>query len=321
MRAGASQASHGDAAWWPRVRARDPRRSGQAEPRSRSRSRASGTARSDLFAGSGAAGIEALSRGARIAVFVERKARSRSTSSATCELRAYRARARIATIDAPLRLSGLAAPVPGDDAQGPLDAILVDPPYDEPQLVDRSLEAIAAAGPDGILAGSGVVVAKHWKTELPARIRLLRSSRVEHFGETMLTFYRWSEPVEGEEVDEGCALPGLVRPGDQRPSRRPPASARGLRPGGRRGPREPRKSPLLPVETRVVVLETAIRDAGFDAEIATVTTFDGLTVEAARANGARWLVRGLRAISDFEAEASSRPTTGRSPRTSTRSSS
>jgi pantetheine-phosphate adenylyltransferase len=64
----------------------------------------------------------------------------------------------------------------------------------------------------------------------------------------------------------------------------------------------PRKTPLLPVETRVVVLETAIRDAGLDADHATVTTFDGLTVEAARANGARWLVRGLRAISDFESE-------------------
>ena len=64
----------------------------------------------------------------------------------------------------------------------------------------------------------------------------------------------------------------------------------------------PRKTPLLPADTRVVVLETAIRDAGIDADHATVTTFDGLTVEAARANGARWLVRGLRAISDFEAE-------------------
>jgi pantetheine-phosphate adenylyltransferase len=64
----------------------------------------------------------------------------------------------------------------------------------------------------------------------------------------------------------------------------------------------PRKTPLLPVETRVVVLQTAIRDAGLDAEHAAVTTFDGLTVAAARANGARWLVRGLRAISDFESE-------------------
>ena len=64
----------------------------------------------------------------------------------------------------------------------------------------------------------------------------------------------------------------------------------------------PRKSPLLPTETRVVVLETAIRDAGIEAEHAAVATFDGLTVEAAKAHGARWIVRGLRAVSDFEAE-------------------
>jgi pantetheine-phosphate adenylyltransferase len=64
----------------------------------------------------------------------------------------------------------------------------------------------------------------------------------------------------------------------------------------------PRKTPLLPVESRVAVLERAIHDAGMDPEHVTVTTFDGLTVDAARANGARWLVRGLRAISDFESE-------------------
>jgi pantetheine-phosphate adenylyltransferase len=64
----------------------------------------------------------------------------------------------------------------------------------------------------------------------------------------------------------------------------------------------PRKTPLLPIETRVVVLETAIRDAGIAADSAIVTTFDGLTVDAARAHQARWIVRGLRAVSDFEAE-------------------
>ena len=64
----------------------------------------------------------------------------------------------------------------------------------------------------------------------------------------------------------------------------------------------PRKTPLLPADTRVVVLEAAIRDAGIDASHAEVITFDGLTVEAARAQGARWIVRGLRAVSDFEAE-------------------
>ena len=64
----------------------------------------------------------------------------------------------------------------------------------------------------------------------------------------------------------------------------------------------PRKTPLLPTATRVVVLETAIRGAGIDPDHASVTTFDGLTVAAAAAHGAHWIVRGLRAISDFEAE-------------------
>ena len=62
----------------------------------------------------------------------------------------------------------------------------------------------------------------------------------------------------------------------------------------------PRKKALFPVETRVVVLETAIRDASIDH--ATVVSFDGLTVDAAREHDARWIVRGLRAISDFEVE-------------------
>jgi pantetheine-phosphate adenylyltransferase len=62
----------------------------------------------------------------------------------------------------------------------------------------------------------------------------------------------------------------------------------------------PRKKALFPVETRVVVLETAIRDASI--EHATVVSFDGLTVDAAQEHDARWIVRGLRAISDFEVE-------------------
>ena len=63
----------------------------------------------------------------------------------------------------------------------------------------------------------------------------------------------------------------------------------------------PRKAPLLPLETRLVVLERAIRDAGL-ADHAAVVQFGGLTVEAARTHDAKWIVRGLRAISDFESE-------------------
>jgi pantetheine-phosphate adenylyltransferase len=64
----------------------------------------------------------------------------------------------------------------------------------------------------------------------------------------------------------------------------------------------PRKSPLLPAAERVAVLRAAIEAAGMPADRAPVTTFDGLTVDAVKANGAGSIVRGLRAVSDFESE-------------------
>jgi len=65
----------------------------------------------------------------------------------------------------------------------------------------------------------------------------------------------------------------------------------------------PRKSPLLPVETRTSVIRQALaEDAGPSLDHIQVEAFDGLTVEFCRAHGANAIVRGLRAISDFESE-------------------
>ncbi len=64
----------------------------------------------------------------------------------------------------------------------------------------------------------------------------------------------------------------------------------------------PRKQPLLDAERRVAVIEQAV---AADAELAgriSVQTFDGLTVDFCRTVGASSLVRGLRAIADFETE-------------------
>jgi len=60
----------------------------------------------------------------------------------------------------------------------------------------------------------------------------------------------------------------------------------------------PRKTPLLATERRVAVIRAAL--AG-QPELAAVEvrTFDGLTVEFCRSVGARFLVRGLRAIADL----------------------
>jgi pantetheine-phosphate adenylyltransferase len=64
----------------------------------------------------------------------------------------------------------------------------------------------------------------------------------------------------------------------------------------------PRKAPLLDAGTRVRVLRRALEAAGLDDSRAGVATFEGLTVDACRAHGATSIVRGLRAISDFESE-------------------
>jgi pantetheine-phosphate adenylyltransferase len=61
----------------------------------------------------------------------------------------------------------------------------------------------------------------------------------------------------------------------------------------------PRKGPLFSIEERVALIERCVTDLG---EHVTVDAFDGLTVDFARHHGAGFIVRGLRAVSDFEAE-------------------
>jgi pantetheine-phosphate adenylyltransferase len=63
----------------------------------------------------------------------------------------------------------------------------------------------------------------------------------------------------------------------------------------------PRKSPLLPVDERIRIIGASL--AGTPAaERVEVAAFDGLTVTFCRERGATAIVRGLRAISDFESE-------------------
>lgn len=65
----------------------------------------------------------------------------------------------------------------------------------------------------------------------------------------------------------------------------------------------PRKTPLLPADTRIAVIRDAlVADAAAILDRVEVKSFDGLTVDFARANGASAIVRGLRAVSDFETE-------------------
>lgn len=61
----------------------------------------------------------------------------------------------------------------------------------------------------------------------------------------------------------------------------------------------PRKSPLFSVDDRIAQISEAVAEFGQHVQVA---GFDGLTVDFARRNQAGFIVRGLRAVSDFEAE-------------------
>ena len=136
----------------------------------------------DLFAGSGAAGIEALSRGARAATFVERDRVAARAIDDNLRRTHLAARAMVVRADA---IGWLAARGTGNE---PWDIAIVDPPYAETDLLERALEAL---GRHGVVTAGGRVVAKHfWRKTPPARIGLLASERERRFGETALTFYR-----------------------------------------------------------------------------------------------------------------------------------
>ena len=64
----------------------------------------------------------------------------------------------------------------------------------------------------------------------------------------------------------------------------------------------PHKAPLLTSGERVAIIRAAVEADARLADAVEVATFDGLTVEFCRRVGAGFLVRGLRAVGDFEME-------------------
>jgi len=64
----------------------------------------------------------------------------------------------------------------------------------------------------------------------------------------------------------------------------------------------PRKEPLLSADDRLAAIREAVAASELPADRVAVESFDGLTVEFCRRRGATFIVRGLRAISDFETE-------------------
>lgn len=139
----------------------------------------------DLFAGSGAAGLEALSRGAGHVTFVERDPAAIRVIAGNLE-KTHLAGPGVRTVGTDvMRWLADAART----AEPPYDVVIVDPPYAEAELMAAALLAVAS-----VVRPGGRLVAKHaTQSPPPEVVGLLASERERRFGVTTLTFYRRAE--------------------------------------------------------------------------------------------------------------------------------
>jgi 16S rRNA (guanine(966)-N(2))-methyltransferase RsmD len=144
----------------------------------------------DLFAGSGALGIEALSRGARHADFADSDPRALAALRENLESLGLEAEARVWRLVLPRGLKRL------DAALRTADLVLLDPPYGG----ERAAAMLEALGSGEWLAPGTRVVAEHFERDrLPERAGRLARERERRYGQTLVTTYRVGpEPLAGE---------------------------------------------------------------------------------------------------------------------------
>jgi len=130
----------------------------------------------DLFAGTGANGLEALSRGAAQTTFVDRERRALAIIEKNLQL---------------ARLSGglcLQLNLPQDLPRiaGRFDIVFADPPYDFPAYT----ELVRGVEEAKLLAKDGLLVLEHGrKSVLPEQSGELTRRRITEYGDTRLSFY------------------------------------------------------------------------------------------------------------------------------------
>ncbi len=137
----------------------------------------------DLYAGTGALGLEALSRGAQKVVFVENHVASARILRENVTRCGHDEQCVVITQDVE---TFLAAP-PSFGEPPAFDIVFADPPYHTTDLI-RLLERLSLSGK---IAAQGMVILEHFfKHAVPSRIGALTETRQSRYGDTMLTFYR-----------------------------------------------------------------------------------------------------------------------------------
>lgn len=143
----------------------------------------------DLFAGTGALGIEAMSRGATAAVFVEDHPEAVKALRRNLEDLGLQEQTRVWPLPVLIAVKKLAAQ--GED----FDVVLLDPPYagGEAAVV---LQALASLD---LLAKGGQVVVEHSRRlTLPEKCGRLSRINLRRYGDTQVAVYLLEEPIQQE---------------------------------------------------------------------------------------------------------------------------
>ena len=138
----------------------------------------------DGFAGSGALGLEALSRGAAFVAFIEADTdavMSIRDNLARLEPEISRESWRVVHLDVERGVRQLAR------AEAPFDVILLDPPY----RTDDGKKALNSVVECATLAPTGIIAIEHdQRTALPASVGGLHQMKRHRYGDTVLSFYQ-----------------------------------------------------------------------------------------------------------------------------------
>ena len=137
----------------------------------------------DLYAGTGALGLEALSRSAAQAVFVDSSSQAVQIISKNIELCGFSDRTLVIKRDLSKGLSFLTKQLPGTT----FSIVFVDPPYRKGLSADV-LQMLASS--DILVPGALVVIEDEALTQLPAQFAELTMVDQRRYGETGFWFYR-----------------------------------------------------------------------------------------------------------------------------------
>lgn len=145
-------------------------------------SRIDGAAFVDLYAGTGAIGIEALSRGARQVIFIEHHAPAAKLIRRNLDSLEIKTGAEILAMDAMRGIERLLA------RRVHADFVFLDPPYAADEEYERTLEFLGDSPP--LTAEGRVIVERLRRREVAPRFGALERVRVVEQGDAALDFYR-----------------------------------------------------------------------------------------------------------------------------------